>query len=257
MVNFGNVKSKLNKAYSQDLIDNTTKYTKIYESFLGTVKSSPILMLEYTIYENLRKTNLEYNESLRFIEANISALSKIDKNELLKENKKLEKFDLKEIILSEDKLTLNKNIENVINESVFKKVTNVNKLHESVNFLIESLTRKEEEKLVKTDKKFNVNNIFLLAKKKLEEKFSNLQPDEMEIISTFIKGDEKNKKTVFENYKKNTKNFLLKEKDSISSEVLSESFNFIDSLEYTKDTALNNLSKLFEIKNLNSNNSNE
>jgi hypothetical protein len=56
MVNFGNVKSKLNKAYSQDLIDNTNKYTKMYESFLGTVKSSPILMLEYTIYENLRKT---------------------------------------------------------------------------------------------------------------------------------------------------------------------------------------------------------
>jgi hypothetical protein len=257
MVNFGNVKSKLNKAYSQDLIDNTNKYSKIYESFLGTVKSSPILMLEYTIYENLKKNNLEYNESLRFIEANISALSKIDKDELLKENKKLEKFDLKEINLSEDKLTLNKNIENVINESVFKKVTNVNRLHESVNFLIESLTKKEEEKLVKTDKKFNVNNIFLLAKKKLQEKFSNMEDSELEVVSNFFMGNEEKKRTVFENYKKSTKNFLLKEKDSISSEVLSESFNFIDSLEYTNDTALNNLSKLFEIKNLNSNNSNE
>jgi hypothetical protein len=257
MVNFGNVKSKLNKAYSQDLIDNTNKYTKMYESFLGTVKSSPILMLEYTIYENLKKNNLEYNESLRFIEANISALSKIDKDELLKENKKLEKFDLKEINLSEDKLTLNKNIENVINESVFKKVTNVNRLHESVNFLIESLTKKEEEKLVKTDKKFNVNNIFLLAKKKLQEKFSNMEDSELEVVSNFFMGNEEKKRTVFENYKKSTKNFLLKEKDSISSEVLSESFNFIDSLEYTNDTALNNLSKLFEIKNLNSNNSNE
>jgi hypothetical protein len=257
MVNFGNVKSKLNKAYSQDLIDNTNKYTKMYESFLGTVKSSPILMLEYTIYENLKKNNLEYNESLRFIEANISALSKIDKDELLKENKKLEKFDLKEINLSEDKLTLNKNIENVINESVFKKVTNVNRLHESVNFLIESLTKKEEQKLVKTDKKFNVNNIFLLAKKKLQEKFSNMEDSELEVVSNFFMGNEEKKRTVFENYKKSTKNFLLKEKDSISSEVLSESFNFIDSLEYTNDTALNNLSKLFEIKNLNSNNSNE
>jgi hypothetical protein len=257
MVNFGNVKSKLNKAYSQDLIDNTNKYTKMYESFLGTVKSSPILMLEYTIYENLRKTNLEYNESLRFIEANISALSKIDKNELLKENKKLEKFDLKEINLSEDKVILNKNIENVINESVFKKVTNVNKLHESVNFLIESLTKKQEQKLVKTDKKFNVNNIFLLAKKKLQEKFSNMDDSELEVVSNFFMGNEDKKRTVFENYKKSTKNFLLKEKDSISSEVLSESFNFIDSLEYSNDTALNNLSKLFEIKNLNSNNSNE
>jgi hypothetical protein len=29
MVNFGNVKSKLNKAYSQDLIDNTNKYKTI------------------------------------------------------------------------------------------------------------------------------------------------------------------------------------------------------------------------------------
>jgi hypothetical protein len=229
----------------------------MYESFLGTVKSSPILMLEYTIYENLKKNNLEYNESLRFIEANISALSKIDKDELLKENKKLEKFDLKEINLSEDKLTLNKNIENVINESVFKKVTNVNRLHESVNFLIESLTKKEEEKLVKTDKKFNVNNIFLLAKKKLQEKFSNMEDSELEVVSNFFMGNEEKKRTVFENYKKSTKNFLLKEKDSISSEVLSESFNFIDSLEYTNDTALNNLSKLFEIKNLNSNNSNE
>ena len=88
MVNFGNVKSKLNKAYSQDLIENTDKYKKLYEEFLKTIKSSPVLMLEYTIYENLKKHNLDYNESLRFIEANISALSKIDKNELLKENKK-------------------------------------------------------------------------------------------------------------------------------------------------------------------------
>ena len=252
MINFGNVKSKLNKAYSQDLIENTSKYKKLYEEFLKTIKSSPILMLEYTIYENLKKHNLDYNESLRFIEANISALSKIDKTELLKENKKLEKFNLKGIELSEDKITLNQNIENVINESVFKKITNVNKLHESVNFLIESLTKKDEVKLEKSDKNFKVTHIFHLAKKKLEEKFSNLQPDEMEIISTFIKGDEKKKKTVFENYKKTTKNFLLNEKDSISSEVLTETFDFIDSLEYNSETAVNNLSKLFEIKNLNS-----
>lgn len=253
MVNFGNVKSKLNKAYSQDLIDNTNKYKKMYEDFLKTIKSSPILMLEYTIYENLKKNNLEYNESLRFIEANISALSKIDKTTLLKENKKLEKFDLKEIELSEDKTKLNENIENVISESVFKKITNVNKLHESVNFLIESLTKKEENKLEKTDNGFKVTHIFHLAKKKLEERFSNLQPDEMEIISSFIKGDEKKKKTVFENYKKTTKTFLLNEKDNISSEVLNETFDFIDTLEYDSETAINNFSKLFEIKNLNSN----
>jgi len=252
MVNFGNVRSKLNKAYSQDLIGNTNKYKKLYEEFLKTIKSSPALMLEYTIYENLKKHNLEYNESLRFIEANVSALSKIDKNELLKENKKIQKFDLKEITLSEDKIKLNENIENVINESVFKKITNVNKLHESVNFLIESLTKKEEAQLKKTDKNFKVSHIFSMAKKKLEEKFSNLEKDEMEIISTFIKGDEKNKKVVFENYKKQTKNFLLNEKDNISSEVLTETFDFIDTLEYTPDTAVNDFSKLFEIKNLNS-----
>ena len=253
MVNFGNVKSKLNKAYSQDLIENTNKYKKLYEEFLKTIKSSPVLMLEYTIYENLKKHNLEYNESLRFIEANISALSKIDKTTLLKENKKLEKFDLEEIELSEDKLKLNQNIENVISESVYKKITNVNKLHESVNFLIESLTKKDETKLEKTENGFKVSHIFHLAKKKLEEKFSNLQPDEMEIISSFIKGDEKKKKTVFENYKKSTKTFLLNEKDNISSEVLNETFDFIDTLEYDSETAINNLSKLFEIKNLNSN----
>jgi hypothetical protein len=253
MVNFGNVKSKLNKAYSQDLIENTDKYKKLYEDFLKTIKSSPVLMLEYTIYENLKKHNLDYNESLRFIEANISALSKIDKNELLNENKKLEKFDLKEIELSEDKITLNKNIENVINESVFKKITNVNKLHESVNFLIESLTKKDETRLEKTDNNFKISHVFQFAKKKLEEKFSNLQQDEMEIISSFIKGDEKKKKTVFENYKKSTKNFLLNEKDNISSEVLTETFDYIDSLEYDSETAINTLSKLFEIKNLNSN----
>jgi hypothetical protein len=253
MVNFGNVKSKLNKAYSQDLIDNTSKYKKLYEEFLKTIKSSPVLMLEYTIYENLKKHNLDYNESLRFIEANISALSKIDKSELLKENKKIQKFDLKEIKLSEDKIKLNENIENVINESVFKKITNVNKLHESVNFLIESLTKKEEEQLKKSDNTFKVSHIFHLAKKKLEEKFSNLQPDEMEIISSFIKGDEKKKKTVFESYKKSTKTHLLNEKDNISSEVLNETFDFIDSLEYESNTAISNLSKLFEIKNLNSN----
>jgi hypothetical protein len=254
MVNFGNVKSKLNKAYSQDLIENTSKYKKLYEEFLKTIKSSPVLMLEYTIYENLKKHNLDYNESLRFIEANISALSKIDKDVLLKENKKLKKFDLKEIELSEDKINLNKNIENVINESVFKKITNVNKLHESVNFLIESLTKKDETQLKKSDNNFKISHVFNLAKKKLEEKFSNLEQDEMEIISTFIKGDEKNKKVIFENYKKSTKNFLLKEKDNISSEVLTETFNFIDTLEYNSETAINNFSKLFEIKNLNSNN---
>lgn len=252
MVNFGNVKSKLNKAYSQDLIDNTNKYKKLYEDFLRTIKSSPILMLEYTIYENLKKNNLDYNESLRFIEANVSALAKIDKESLLKENKKIEKFNLKDIILSEEKILLNKNIENVISESVYKKITNVNKLHESVNFLIESLTKKEEVSLKKSDSTFKVSDIFHLAKKKLEEKFSNLEKDEMEIISTFIKGDDKNKKIVFENYKKQTKNYLLNEKDNISSEVLTETFDFIDTLEYTPDTAVNNFSKLFEIKNLNS-----
>jgi hypothetical protein len=130
---------------------------------------------------------------------------------LLKENKKLEKFDLKEINLSEDKLTLNKNIENVINESVFKKVTNVNRLHESVNFLIESLTRKEEQKLVKTDKKFNVNNIFLLAKKKLEEKFTNMDDSELEVflISLWVM---KIKKEPYLKIIKKVQKFLVKRK---------------------------------------------
>jgi hypothetical protein len=117
--------------------------------------------------------------------------------------------------------------------------------------LIESLTKKDETKLEKTENGFKVSHIFHLAKKKLEEKFSNLQPDEMEIISSFIKGDEKQKKTVFESYKKSTKTYLLNEKDNISSEVLNETFDFIDSLEYNSETAISNLSKLFEIKNLN------
>jgi hypothetical protein len=116
---------------------------------------------------------LDYNESLRFIEANVSALSKIDKNILLKENKKIQKFDLKEIELSEDKLKLNKNIENVINESVFKKITNVNKLHESVNFLIESLTMKQDNQVKKTDNTFKVSHIFNLAKKIRREIFQH------------------------------------------------------------------------------------
>ena len=46
---------------------------------------------------------------------------------------------------------------------------------------------------------------------------------------------------------------FLNEKDNISSEVLNETFDFIDSLEYQSETAISNLSKLFEIKNLNTN----
>jgi hypothetical protein len=65
----------------------------------------------------------------------------------------------------------------------------------------------------------------------------------------------KNRKNMFlKIIKSQQRIFLLNEKDNISSEVLTETFDFIDNLEYDSQSAINSLSKLFEIKNLNSNN---
>jgi hypothetical protein len=252
MLNLGIIKAKINKAYSNDLINNTNNYKKLYESFLNTIKESPALMLTYITFENLKKNNLNYNESIRFIDENIKALSKIDKKILTEELNKLKKFNLDNISISDDELKINKSINTLIEESVIKDITNVNYLHESVNILIESLTKEVKNINDNIDETnvYNIDDIFNVAKIKLQEKFSKFGETELKILNSFIENNKENQKKLFENYKIETKKYLLQEKDNITSEVLSQTFEFIDKLNFNEKTIIDDFSKLFEIKNL-------
>jgi hypothetical protein len=251
MINFGNIKSKIHIAYAKDLIEKTNKHIGLYESYLLTIKSSPILMIQYLIFENLSKNGLEYNESLRYIDENLNSLKKFTKKEIISENKKLQQFDLKDIKLNQNKININKNIQNLINESVFKKIPNINILHESTNYLVSSLnTQKESKNNVHSKNEYKLDDFIKIVKKKLDESFEEYNDDEVEFLYAYINENTEKVKDLFEGFKQKAKNILINNKENISSEIYDNSIKFIDSILYENSTVIDNLEKLLEFKKL-------
>lgn len=250
MINFGNIKSKIHIAYAKDLVDKTNNFIDLYESYLNTIKSSPILMIQYLIFENLSKNDMEYSESLRYIDENMNSLKKYSKKEIINENKKLQKFDLKDIKLNQNKINLNKNIHNIINESVLKKIPNINILHESTNYLVTSLTTKKILKESIERNEYKLDDFINVVKRKLDESFESYDNDEIEFLYAYMNENNEKVRDLFEGFKQKAKNILNENKQNISADMFEKSINYIDGMLYEDKTVIDNLEKLLEFKNL-------
>lgn len=186
ITNFGAVKSLIIQ-YSSDVSKKA-----IVREFYEIVKKSPILKKQFQIFYNLEnKTNLTTESASRYIDANIGILKEYNKNILLKENNKLEKFVNEKCVPTD----LQKYIHSLITETV-KEIPNIDRLHSSFEVILESVTTKsasEDREVIELYENIIKENDFDLfletAMIKYKEKYSDFDELDNIIVETFSSND--------------------------------------------------------------------
>jgi hypothetical protein len=249
MENFGNIKDTFKKIILESVIKKDNNGKKLFSTFLKNLKENKTLKNQFLIYKNLESKKFEDKlEAKEYIKENINLLKKINNEEIEKSNSYLLKLLKGKEIVKEN----NEFYKNIIYLSNVKKnPSNIDKINESMNKLINHMTTIKEE-----DSKIDVVDVppSVLTKlmvNKFNEKYSDINESDKKLIKTVL-NDKTNKTHTFnkivrecidsvdkklnENVDLELKDKLLKVKDKLLN------------TKYQKDNFLNDIIKLYNLK---------
>lgn len=240
------------------LNENVDEKSKILVGdFLSVVKSSPILMTEFKIFNNIENKHIE-NElaASRYIDNNIKLLEIYTIDEINNERKKIKPFFNENVDLSEyeEKINLYESINCLVLESLKNyDDVDVDKMHESFTFIVNHLKKpKDGDGLDDTIKTIDIENInesiIKIAINKFNEKYSSLPDEDKTLFNFLIESNEKEKENVFEEEKKNVIKILenIDDKSLISKKLMV--LEKVKSMKYSKTTINEDMIKLHELK---------
>jgi hypothetical protein len=251
MVNFGVVKNHLSRSLSEHYISNNDgSAEKSFLEFINIVKKSPVLMLEYIVFKNLERGNLFREEAVKYIDDNICLFNNYDKKDIIRENEKLRKFNVENPFNTE--YPLMESIQALILESANRKsIPNVNKIHSSFSFIMESMCRTIEDKnemdgseMDDNEDTFTLNEVIAVADKRMNDQLGELSEDEKSIVSTLYSDNETAQEELLESFKSKALAILDTQGDS---QMIAEAQEKVKNISYNKNTVLDNIIALYEL----------
>lgn len=259
--NFGCIKDSLVKNASS-LYLNENKIDNSLKTFLNTVKSSPILTLEFIVYKNIENKSIkDDNLATRYIDENLSMLKSFTKKEIMEEHDKLNNFINEDYIINEDKKLLYESIETIILENAKdNKFKNVDKLHSSFENILNYIKTNNKNDIQESksifeeykDKYLYTDFIFNSAIKKFNEKYSHLSEGEKRILKVIINENKDNKENIFNDVIQETldtiDSHLKDEQDPNISNKLIRVKNKINEMKFNEDTLIDDFVKLNTLK---------
>jgi hypothetical protein len=253
MLNFGLIKNKMSYLVTNSLLNESdNKVSKLFKEYLNVVKGSPILMLEYIVFKNFEKNNFIKEEAETYITENINLFKNYSKKQIIAENEKLNKFNFKfkNNILNESYCI---SIQNLILEKT-SLFPNVDRLHESYYNVLNNLIKvKKENTLVLEEienklSSVSISKLFNLTTKKFNEKYKHLTEEEKSIIKILNDDNIDNKKSLFENIKINTINYIKENSEFIDSSDLNEAINKINNMKFDESKLIDTIIELNDLK---------
>jgi hypothetical protein len=261
-LNFGVLKNKvsnlLGEAYVND--SNLNEAKNVFTDFNNTISNSPILTLQYIIYKNLEnKTIKEENSAIRYIDENIVLINQYDKKDIINEIEKLKKFDFDKEI-DTNKKSLFEAIQTMLLEaSKGTRSTNVDKLHESFEFVLQHITSDKKEHITESSPKMIESNPFFTYKTviksaitKFNDKYSHLSEDERRILNILLENDSTKKRELFDNLKTETIKILEEkstDEDDEEKEKITKVTTIIEAMNYEELSLVNSIVELNNLKN--------
>jgi len=230
--------------FEKNKISNTTN------NLLNIIKESPILQLEFKIFNNIE--NKEINDdtlAIRYIDDNIKLFEIYTLNEFQKEHEKLKNFiNENNNIIENEKIKLYDAINTLIEESLKpNEKTDVDIIHESFNIVLNHIKKPK-----KIDNKNNLNNVneevIEIAINKFNEKYKNMTLNEMSLFKKLINSNNDEKKELFEEYKKDNIEILESLLKENKNDKISKSLKKINEMDYNPEKIDNDIIKLFELK---------
>jgi len=241
------VSKKLKDAYfGNTLIEESKKLTN---DFFNVVKNSPILQLEFKVFNNIETKHLENDLiATRYIDNNIKLFEVYTLNEIEKEHEKLEPF-LTEDVQVNDKVKLYIAIGNLIKESLSNySDIDVDDIHESFTLVLNHIKNSKKNILENVDAELINEDIIAIAVNKFNKRYESLNEEDKNLFHKLIKSDEKEKQELLEEYK--NENLLILEnvnKDTVK-ENITKAIQKIKEMLFNPQTVDDDIIGLHELK---------
>lgn len=243
------VSNKLKDSYfNHNMVEESKKLTT---DFFDVVKSSPILQLEFKVFNNLENKNID-NELIatRYIDNNIKLFEVYTINEIDKEREKLYPFLTEEIEDNSERIALYEAIDTLITESLnVPDKMNVDGIHESFEIVLNHIKTPKVQTLVETHEGMPVNeNVIEIAIGKFNEKYDVLNESDKNLLKKLIKSNDEEKQILFEEYKTECLTILEGvKKDSIEDKIL-KTIQKIKEMKHNANTIDDDIIGLHDLK---------
>jgi len=246
------IKNKIKNSYFNDNFLNESK--KIVNNFFDILKNSPILQLEFNVYNNLNDKYISNDiAATRYIDNNIKKFEIYTIDEVLNEHNKLN------FIISENQPIPNDPqiiLFNAINTLIIESLKNpddidVDAIHESFTCVLNHIkTPKTLNSNSNIIENYEINDdIINIAITKFNERYNNLNENDISLIKKLVYADALEKQNILEEYKNETLNIL----NSLNNEAINENINIakqkIIEMKFDINTVDDNIINLYTLKN--------
>lgn len=244
------VTKKLKDAYFNKGLLNESK--KISSGFVEILKNSPILQLEYKVFNNIESKHIDNDlTASRYIDNNIKLFEIYTIKEIETEHKKLDKFVSKSKNFDENKYELYINIGNLINESLqSNEKVDVDNIHESFTYVLNYI--KEPKNVISIDNDLINENIIDLAINKYNDRYQSLDENDKTLLNLILKSNIKEKENIFETIKRENIELLEKVNKSEITELaeskITSTINKINAMKFNKKNVDTDIIQLHELK---------
>lgn len=247
------VSNGLKESYFNDNYINESK-TQVSD-FINVVKNSPILQLEFKVFDSIENKHIE-NELMatRYIDNNIKLFEVYTLNEILNERKKLNKFVSENQIPNNNKTKLYEAIDILIRESIndYDKI-DVDQIHEAFSYVLNHVRKPKQLNETNNDEFDDVNDEVLeIAINKFNEKYDVLSEDDRNLLNTLVQSDTTQKLKLLENYKTETLELLNNKRNESTEDGIKTAIDKINEMKYRSTYSVDNLNediiKLHELK---------
>ena len=243
MKNFGDLLDSIYVSASGEFGRNKKKCSTLIKECIKVIKTDRVLSDQFTVYDNLKNSQIEEKYVTNYINENIDSLKIHKPQEILTSNSKLEKICKKLGVKVETK-KINESISNLY--FLMNTSKNINSLHESRIIVKETLTKnKETETMVVPS--VPIALISKIVSKKYNKKYKDLSEADKKILKVILES-KKGEENIFQDYKDIAQKLLQKkivENDVASLHVdLKKTYNKVIGMEFLTETSVNDISKL-------------
>ena len=251
-LNFGAIRDSVSRLASQEILKENNNGS--LKTFIQKVKKNPVLIKQHLVFKNFEDCKPFTKENLaeRFINQNLSILKGIVWKDIIKENR-----DLRIIMLENSHVESNGGKKNdlfnhihTLIESVTRPgYDNINKSQQSYEYLLEFLTRKNDENNISQETKdspdfSNWEFVTKMAVNNFNKRYSHLNESDKKIFHMLISESDKKQNYIedlrkeniqlidelmlSEKLEKDDKNLLKEFKAKLESDQKPEGFEYDD-----------------------------
>lgn len=214
------VSKKLKDAYfSNSLIEESKQLTN---DFFTVVKNSPILQLEFKVFNNIENKHIENDlVATRYIDNNIKLFEIYTLKEIETEHQKLKSYLTEDVHVNDSSVQLYIAIGNLIKESLSNyEDIDVDDIHESFTLVLNHV-KTAKKNIIGEGVDIINDDVIEIAINKFNERYETLTDEDRNLFNKLIKSNNDEKLNLLEEYKVETLSLLESvNKDTVKENIL-------------------------------------